>query len=605
MQFRVRYIHFLSLTLVLFSFCSTALWAQSQDTLGVMSQLRTAYDELAPVLSPDGSALYFTRAKHPRNVGGIKDAGDIWMATPDSLGRWSNPQPVKALNNPDFNAIAGFSLKGDTVFLHGKYSGQEGVYLQGVSYAVWQDSVWSAIKPITVKWYRNEAPHQSGVVAPHLGVMILSIEAFASRGAEDLYVAFRQPDGSYTGLKNMGDALNTRFQEMTPWLARDGQRLYFSSNGYGGQGRDLYVAERLDDTWMAWTKPRLVAEGLSGTGVDWWPSFDVAEQTLYYVANRNSQDYGDVQRYRFPEPLAPMDSITVDTVQVDTPMVAMDTTLIALDTTATTDTILLVDSVDLTDTTQLVAVDTAIDMDTMLATLDSVPQMDSVPLVVMDSLPMMDTTQLVVDTVPIVNPPVVVQAQVWSAIDSMPLPAQMVLRVDSIRYAATMDSLGLLTLAVPDSVTKGFLRVSAVGYFAQEGPAVLAELTGAVQAVYLNPLTVGSTVNLESVLFRRGTPEVLPESFEELDAVVELMNENPSLQIELGGHTDNRGNPVANLRLSEARVEAVKEYLVAQGINADRIAGKGYGGERPIADNEDEELRKLNRRVELKITGND
>jgi outer membrane protein OmpA-like peptidoglycan-associated protein len=82
------------------------------------------------------------------------------------------------------------------------------------------------------------------------------------------------------------------------------------------------------------------------------------------------------------------------------------------------------------------------------------------------------------------------------------------------------------------------------------------------------------------------------------------MRSNPSVHIRLEGHTDNSGVPKHNLRLSKARVESVKEYLVDKGISAKRITGKGYGGTQPIADNTNEETRRLNRRVEFTITKN-
>ncbi|HRI78962.1 MAG TPA: OmpA family protein, partial [Cyclobacteriaceae bacterium] len=76
---------------------------------------------------------------------------------------------------------------------------------------------------------------------------------------------------------------------------------------------------------------------------------------------------------------------------------------------------------------------------------------------------------------------------------------------------------------------------------------------------------------------------------------------NPKVEILLTGHTDNRGDKDHNLRLSQRRVERVKGYLVSKGINAKRIAGKGFGGSKPIASNDTEETRRLNRRVEFTI----
>jgi len=118
----------------------------------------------------------------------------------------------------------------------------------------------------------------------------------------------------------------------------------------------------------------------------------------------------------------------------------------------------------------------------------------------------------------------------------------------------------------------------------------------------LQPIEVGTTVNLKNVLFQQSTAILLEESFDELDMVVDFMKLNSKVEIELAGHTDNRGLSVHNVRLSQERVVNVKKYLVSKGIEAKRITGKGYGGIKPIADNDAEETRKLNRRVEFIIT---
>ena len=118
----------------------------------------------------------------------------------------------------------------------------------------------------------------------------------------------------------------------------------------------------------------------------------------------------------------------------------------------------------------------------------------------------------------------------------------------------------------------------------------------------LQPAEVGVTVNLKNVLFQQSTADLLPDSYAELDAVYNMMKVNPKMEIFLSGHTDNRGLHYLNVRLSQSRVEAVKAYLVKKGIAATRISGQGFGGIRPIADNDAEDTRKLNRRVEFTIT---
>jgi outer membrane protein OmpA-like peptidoglycan-associated protein len=120
----------------------------------------------------------------------------------------------------------------------------------------------------------------------------------------------------------------------------------------------------------------------------------------------------------------------------------------------------------------------------------------------------------------------------------------------------------------------------------------------------LQPIEVGTTVELKDVLFEQSKTMLLPQSFAELDLIVSFLRENPSVKIELAGHTDNRGIPSQNVKLSQGRVDKVKEYLISKGIESKRISGKGYGGNKPIASNESEDTRKLNRRVEFVIRKN-
>jgi outer membrane protein OmpA-like peptidoglycan-associated protein len=117
----------------------------------------------------------------------------------------------------------------------------------------------------------------------------------------------------------------------------------------------------------------------------------------------------------------------------------------------------------------------------------------------------------------------------------------------------------------------------------------------------LQPADVGTIVNLKNVLFIQAKTEILPESFPELDLVVNFLKSNPTVKIELSGHTDNRGVHADNVKLSQHRVNKVKEYLVSKGVDPKRISGRGYGGTKPIANNDSEESRKMNRRVEFTI----
>ena len=91
------------------------------------------------------------------------------------------------------------------------------------------------------------------------------------------------------------------------------------------------------------------------------------------------------------------------------------------------------------------------------------------------------------------------------------------------------------------------------------------------------------------------------ESQAELDKLIGLLNDNTSINIQISGHTDNIGKPADNLFLSENRAKAVVHYIVSNGIDASRLSFKGYGETEPVADNNTEEGRALNRRTEMKV----
>jgi outer membrane protein OmpA-like peptidoglycan-associated protein len=112
----------------------------------------------------------------------------------------------------------------------------------------------------------------------------------------------------------------------------------------------------------------------------------------------------------------------------------------------------------------------------------------------------------------------------------------------------------------------------------------------------------GKALVLQGVNFETGKATLLPESQAILDRVAESLNNNPSVQVEVGGHTDNRGARAVNLRLSQARAFTVRAYLISKGVDGARITAQGYGPDKPVADNKTAAGRAANRRVELTKT---
>jgi len=119
--------------------------------------------------------------------------------------------------------------------------------------------------------------------------------------------------------------------------------------------------------------------------------------------------------------------------------------------------------------------------------------------------------------------------------------------------------------------------------------------------IKLQPVQPGIYTVLNNVFFESDSFELKMESFHQLDEVVRFLKINPSLVIEIGGHTDNVGTEEYNLALSEKRAGSVVQYLKDKGVNESRLSFKGYGFSKPVADNSSENGRELNRRTEFKI----
>jgi outer membrane protein OmpA-like peptidoglycan-associated protein len=115
---------------------------------------------------------------------------------------------------------------------------------------------------------------------------------------------------------------------------------------------------------------------------------------------------------------------------------------------------------------------------------------------------------------------------------------------------------------------------------------------------------VGQVMRLNNLIFEVGKSKIDPESYGELDLLVNMMIENPTMIIQLEGHTDYLGNAKENLKLSQQRVESIRGYLADKGISRSRLKTKAFGGLQPISRDNTPEAHRLNRRVEVRILAN-
>jgi outer membrane protein OmpA-like peptidoglycan-associated protein len=122
--------------------------------------------------------------------------------------------------------------------------------------------------------------------------------------------------------------------------------------------------------------------------------------------------------------------------------------------------------------------------------------------------------------------------------------------------------------------------------------------------IELKNITIGSSITLRNIFFDSGKSVLREASNTELNRLVKLLTDVPTLQIEISGHTDNTGSATINEKLSQDRAQAVVNYLKGKGIDTGRLTAKGYGSSKPIASNATKFGRQENRRTEFEIKSN-
>jgi OmpA-OmpF porin, OOP family len=500
----------------------------------------SVYDELNPVLSPDGKLLYITIANHPQNIGGKKDPGDIWYSQLGPGNVWSEPvHGGSRINDRGFNGIAGFSGDGNEMFILNHFDPQGGTpRTQGISVTRRSGDQWNRPENISIPYFQNKGGALSGYITPDKRYFVFSAETYGSHGVEDLYITERNNAGKWSEPKNLGSKINTQFQELSPSLSTDGHTLFFSSNGRKGYGSfDVYSVTRLDDSWTNWSEPVNLGPGVNTEGRDLFYRPYATLALAFYTSTKDSDGYGDIRIHTLPVPLA--DAISE----------------------------VIPEKPDLSDTIST------------RFTEEKAPKSAEHVVKVYGKVTNSKTGEPINASI------------VFQPIATANLPAANTIST-SAGYSVNLGT---------DAVFK--VRIESNGYIStiENLDVKTYEMKELEMNFNLQPIEVGTTVNLRDVLFEQSKTILLPQSYSQLDMVVSFLKSNEQVNIELAGHTDNIGNPSKNIKLSQERVNTVKEYLVSKGIDSSRITGKGYGGAKPIASNNSEETRKLNRRVEFII----
>lgn len=512
---------------------TSSICAHAQlENLG--KSVNTEYNEISPIISPDGKTIYFSRVSHPQNTHGPKGSQDIWYSELKS-DKWTPARRLPPpLNKEDYNSLYSITPDGNTLLIKGAY--KNGTYeTRGFSTSKKTARGWSAPNKLDIPGYTKLSKGQfdCGYLSNDGKTLVMSFSEKKNSKVDDLYVSFKQKDGSWSKPLNLGAEINTGdFTETTPFLAPDGVTLYFSSDRKGGQGsNDIYYSKRIDKSWKRWSRPVNLGPAINTDGYDAYYTISALGDFAYMVSFKDTEGKGDIVRYNLQPKPSPADSAAEAPVAV----------------------------------------------------------------------------------VPPSDPVVMISGKVIDSKTGKPVEATIIYEDlatgEEVGTATTNPTTGEYKLVLPYG-QKYSWRAVAPNFIAEGENIDLTDSTSngnkgfkeiANKSLKLIPIEEGQIVRLNNIFFATGKATLRDESFGELNRIAISMEENKTLSIELGGHTDNTGSAEFNIDLSQKRADAVREYLIGKGIEPDRIASKGYGETKPVAKNDTPEGQQQNRRVEFKI----
>ena len=257
-------------------------------------------NEVHPLLSPDGSTLYFARTKFAGNTEGNTDSGDAWLSQSADHGQtWGAPTRLDAINTPQNNEVV--AVTAQTLFLRGIYEsgGFRDEGLSKVSRAAATSGVARGVKPeaVRVANYYSAVPGTGFYLSSDGQILLLSLERGDSEGGNDLYLSRPDGSGGYSEPKSLGPVLNSPGFDFSPWLTPDGKTLYFASYGHMGYGSaDIFVSQRLDDSWTKWSEPRNLGPALNGPGFNAYLSLTPDGKTAYFASSATANGTKDILR---------------------------------------------------------------------------------------------------------------------------------------------------------------------------------------------------------------------------------------------------------------------------------------------------------------------
>lgn len=530
--------------------------------------INSRFAEFSPLVSGDGKTLIFTsnRSSDDYKIKSGTNFEDIYIAHKKG-DQWSQPQQISPHINIKFNdAAASLSHDGKTLFLYYE-EGEGDIYT-----STFENGEWT--KPVPLNRFINHPLFRetAACLSADEKKLYFSSNRPGGKGGLDIYVCELDKKGQWGRPSNLGSTINTNRNEDSPFLHADGVTLYFSSNGHPTMGsNDIFKSELKNGKW---TKPENLGYPINSSKYDGFFTLSEDKKTGYYSAlHEDGPGNTDIYTIRFSWPEKEEDPViraSAETQSKDYPK---------------------------REDQKPALPDPEVHKPETVETAGKT-EVESKSGDVVDPMVQFHKDKNIVTKL---------RGRVIDVSTSAPLSATISLvdnKVNLIMAKITSDNSGDFELLIPHGGNYG-VTTEKNGYLFNSINFTLPQFEKYQEVdthILMEKAEVGSKVVLKNIFFDFDKSDLKVESLAELENIRDLLLQNSHLRVQINGHTDNKGDEATNLVLSLKRAESVINYLIKQGIESMRLAAKGYGYERPLVSNDDEEDgRQINRRTEIEI----
>jgi outer membrane protein OmpA-like peptidoglycan-associated protein len=594
--------------------------------------INTVYPEYSPVISLDGTSLYFTSRRQwaDQSTDDYRDAQlnqypeDIFVSYSDLNEKLTEPQKLSFCDGKTNEATVTISSDERRVYTYEDRTGNGDLYCSDFQDNTFQKLTKLEYQDLNTKYWETHCS-----VTPDGQQMYFVSNRPGGFGGRDIYRLVKLPNGSWSEPINVGPTVNTANDEDSPFIAVDNKTLYFSSNGVKSMGDfDIFVSVRDENNF--WSEPINLGYPINSTGDDVFYT-TTADGLTGYLSSFRKNGFGEKDIYKIENDFMGLTKTAVlkGIIKTSDGSPISETVYVNLKCTNCDDQNAYKINPRLRDGSFISSLIPCKDYE-ITYNYDSLSKLTYKESFKTDCKTAFEeiNKELILD----VNKKRIIP-NVHYTLDGIVADKNTGLKLENATVDFNSVNTNTILETIPTNSLGSFIsqilkdsqygdsiyiqvKVSKEGYLTQtfDFKEILGDKYDLHLSYLLEKPEIGAdlavTLDLKPIYFDLNKSNIRPDAKIELDKIVKIMNDNPTIQIELGSHTDCRSSYSYNIDLSEKRAKSSAKYVKARITNPERIYGKGYGESKLINDCQCEgalksscsdEEHQANRRTEFRI----